>query len=222
MEKRLFEIVEDNSEVMVQIIEAVPSNWSWVDGLLNAPAQLISLGKVAPNSGFALRRFHMIHPTIIGREKEGNKTTLKADFYSMMVERKLPEFILLDEAAFETSSQGLTMEVIKSIAVAYVGRYNYRGGLYFYSGYRHNHKYDNPATCSIKLFRWSPLPFMKDEYPLEEYSSTVEVKWDREFGGEEKDVQPILSVCECLVLREYLRELKYGKTHSPKEIQLQS
>jgi hypothetical protein len=201
MERRMFEI-PDNSEVMAQLIEAVPSNWSWVDGRLEAPSQLIHDNKVALNSGFALQRFHSIHPTIVGKKKD--EEIINPDFYSLIVERKLPEFITFDEAAFETSYEGLTMEVIKSIAAAYV-RCNYRGVLYFYSGYRHNYKYDNPARCSIKLFRWSPTPFMRDEYPLEEYPPTVEIKWDRILGGEEKDVQPILSVCKRLDLQELKR-----------------
>jgi hypothetical protein len=198
MEKRLFEI-PDNSEVMAQLIEAVPSGWSWVDGYLSAPDQFIRHGKIALNSGFVLQRFHSIHPTIVGRKKDEER--INPDFYSLIVERKLPEFITFDEAAFETSCEGLTMEVVKSIAIAYV-RCHYRGGLRFYGGYRNNHKYDNPARCSINLVRWSHALFIRDEYPLEEYPSTVEVQWNREFGGEEKDVQPILLVCERLNLQE--------------------
>jgi len=184
MEKRLFEI-PDKSEVMAQIIEAVPSDWSWVDGYLSAPDQLIRQGKVASNSGFALQRFHSIEPTIVGRESEKR---INPNFYSLIVERKLPEFIIFDEAAFETSYDGLSMEVIKSIAVAYV-RYNYRGWLCFYSGYRYDDKYDNSARCSIELGRWSPSLFK------------IGVEWDRRSGGEE-DVQPILSVCKGLNLQE--------------------
>lgn len=192
--KRLFEIPDDN-EVIAQLIEAVPLNWSWIDGRLSASAEAISLGGIAPNSGFALQRFHAIHPTIIGKKKDGKM--INPDFYSLIVEKKLPEFISFDEAAFETAYEGLTMEVVKNIAIAFV-RLNYRGHLCFFSGCCDNYKYDNPAGCSFTLVPWIPAPVLRDEYPLEKYPATVKVEWNKEFGGKEKDVKPILLICENL------------------------
>lgn len=38
-EARDFKIHEDSQEAMVKLIEAVPSDWSWIDGSLEAPRQ---------------------------------------------------------------------------------------------------------------------------------------------------------------------------------------
>lgn len=198
--KRLFEI-SDSGEVAAQLIEAVPSNWSWVDGHLRAPETLINSGEVVRGSGFALQRFNLIHPTIIGKRRDDQKIS-PADFYGLIAERKLPEFLRFDEAAYETKSEGLTMEVVKKIAAAYVRHHHYQGWLCFYSNCCNNHKYDNPATSEIRLAKWSPPPFLRNEYPDQEYPPTIELTWNTEFGGKEENLGSILSICKQFGLRE--------------------
>src|SRR3989338_3790538 len=96
-----FEIPMDVQEIMIKLVETIPPNWAWVDGGLYAPKNLIASGQVEENTGFAVERFHSIHPTIIGNYDRNEGKHGKPDLFAIMVERKLPGFIRFNEAGYD-------------------------------------------------------------------------------------------------------------------------
>ena len=199
MEGRLFFEIPDDQEVMAKLVEAVPSNWSWVDGELCAPKTLVALGQVEENTGFALQRFHNIHPTIIGGYDQNEGKDRKPNLYAMMVEQRLTGFIRFDEAGYSTYL--ISIELTKRIAAGFLRR-GYRGRLHFFRGCYHNNKYDNPARCELIFKPWHGAPACHEEAGSQ--PACVKLEWNDRYNGKEDDITPIVAMCRSLNLREYV------------------
>lgn len=200
MRGELFFKIPDDQEVMVKLVEAVPANWSWVDGALDAPKNLVASGQVEENTGFVLRRFHSIQPTIIGSYDRNKGEWGNPDLFAIMVERKLPGFISFNEAGYNSCI--VTLELAKRIAVGFL-RQGYCGGLHFYSGCCDNNKYDNPARCSLIFEPWDGVKEMCREEAGPQ-PARVKLEWDSQYYGKEEDIAPIVAVCRSLNLHQYV------------------
>ena len=198
MRGELFFEIPDDQEVMAKLVEAVPSNWSWVDGGLHAPKILIASGQVEENTGFAVERFHSIHPTIVGSYDRNEGKRGKPNLFAIMVEQKLPGFIRFDEAGYDAHI--VTLELAKRVAVGFL-RKGYRGGLHFYRGCYDNSKYDNPARCGIIFEPWHGAPMRREEAGAQ--PARVKLEWESRYYGKEEDITPIVAVCRSLNLHEY-------------------
>jgi hypothetical protein len=197
----LFFEIPDDCEVMAKLIGAVPSSWAWVDGCLWAPPELVASKEAIEDTGFSLSRFHTIHPTIRGKDVfiEGQGwTKTNPNLMAILVERKLPGFIVFEEAGYQEPL--ITMELSKQIAIAYV-RKNYGGHLSFYKDCYRNSKYDNPAKCLLTLQPWQGPPISGKE--AGDQPARARLEWESRYGGKEKDIEPIIAVCHELNLREY-------------------
>lgn len=199
MKGELFFEIPDDQEVMVKLVEAIPPNWSWVDGSLHAPKNLVSSGAVQENTGFAVERFHSIHPTIIGSYDRSEGKREKPDLFAIMVEQKLPGFINFDEAGYDAHI--VTLELAKRVAVGFL-RKGYRGCLCFYRGCYDNSKYANPARCSMIFDSWHGTPISREEAGAQ--PARVKLEWEGRYYGKEEDIAPIVAVCRSLSLREYV------------------
>jgi len=186
MKSELFFEIPNDVEIMVKIIEAIPSDWAWIDGMLVAPKDLIDSGSAKENTGFTLKRFHDIGPTIIGSYNKERNERNHPDLYAIMVEHKLPGFVTFDEAGYECDIA--TFEVAKRIASGFV-RKGYLGSLCFFQDCYANRKHQNPASC------WISFKIRK-----------VEIKWHGNYGGKEESVAPIITVCRSLKLKEHAPE----------------
>ena len=184
--------IPDDSEVMVRLVESVPSKWSWIDGSLHASDALVASGVVAGKTGFELSRFHTIHPTIVGSSK------MKADLYAIMVEQKLPAFIRFNEAGY--GGEPVTMELSKKVIMAFL-RKGYRGWLHFSAGCYDNNKDQNPARCDFAFEKWEGAPFQREESGKQ--PARLKLGWTEEYCGKARDIEPILSLCRTLNLRQY-------------------
>ncbi len=206
MRGKLFFEIPDDQEVRVKLVEVIPSNWSWVDGGLYAPKNLVASGQVEENTGFAMERFHSIHPTIIGSydptiigsydQDEGKRG--KPNLFAIMVEQKLPGFIEFDEAGY--NSHIVTFELAKRVVVGFL-RKGYRGSLCFFRGCYDNNKYDNPARCELIFEPWHGAPVCREE--AGEQPARVKLEWESRYYGKEEDIAPIVAECRSLNLREY-------------------
>lgn len=200
MRGELFFEIPDDQEVMVKLIEAVPPNWSWVDGGLHAPKTLVASGQVEKNTGFAVERFHNINPTIIGSYNQNEGKRGKPNLFAIMVEQKLPGFIKFDEAGYDTHHI-VTLELAKRIAVGFL-RKDYRGSFRFFKGCYNNSKYDNPARCEMIFEPWHGAPVYREEAGSQ--PARVKLEWESRYYGKEDDIAPIVAVCRSLNFREYV------------------
>lgn len=177
-EMKTFEI-PGNQEAVVKLIESIPLDWAWLDGALNAPENLVKSGSAEKATGFYIGRFHSIKPTVIGVPEE------KPDLYAIIVGRKLPGFVLFEEAGFEDKFL-ITLKLAKNIVIGFI-RKGYTGRLHFYKGYRDNNKFDNPARCEIVF---------------NSKGSYISLEWNSNYGGREEHIEPIVKVCGSLGLKE--------------------
>lgn len=183
---------------MVKLVEAVPENWSWVDGGLYAPRILVESEQVEEHTGFVLERFHSIHPTIIGSYDQTMGRSRKPNLFAIMVEQRLPGFIRFIEAGYGAD---ITLELAKRVTVGFLRR-GYRGGLHFFERCCNNHKYDNPARCSMIFEPWQGAPLCLEEAGLQ--PARVKLEWKSHYYGKQEDVAPVVAVCRSLNLRQYV------------------
>lgn len=194
-----FEIpIATANEVAPQLVSAVPSAWLWVDGGLHASENLIASGEVEENTGFALDRFHDIHPTIRGSYDQKNGIWRKPNLCAIMVERKLPGFITFNEAGYDKS---ISLELAKLIATEFL-RKGWRGWLSFYKDCQDNYTYHNSARASMIFQPWDGAPVCGVEAGPQ--PARIKLEWLDSYYGKMEDVMPIVKVCHSLGLREYV------------------
>lgn len=184
---------------MAKVVEAVPSHWACIDGKLEAPKYLIDRGRVVENTGFAVERFHTIHPTIIGRYDPNTGENEMPDLYAIMVEKKLPGFIMFKEAGY--GCYVVTFDLAERIAVGFL-RKGYRGRLYFRSRCVDDTATHNPGRCDIAFEPWDGAKFLGIESGPQ--PARIRLEWDDTYGGKMKTVGPIMAACQSLNLREYV------------------
>ncbi len=83
-----FELPQMNREIRAEIVRAIPPEQICLNGVLNAPRELIEAGQVAINTGHIFGRGH----TIAARAPIG-KADRSYDAYGLIFERKLPDFL---------------------------------------------------------------------------------------------------------------------------------
>lgn len=195
MSKKLFFEIPNDQEVKAKLVETMPNDWTWVNGILRAPEDLVFSGQVASDTGIAIQRFHDIHPTIIGERKPEGEGRLKPDLLAILVDRKLPSFIRFDEAGYNPYI--VTMELAKRVAVAYLKR-GYRGNLNFYKGCHDYSATDNDGRCYIAFEPWNGAPCMHEEEGHQ--PARIRLEW---FYDRIDCVESIIAICRSLNLREY-------------------
>lgn len=201
MDGKLFFKIPNDPEIMAKLVEAIPSNWLWVDGSLRAPRILVDAGQVEENTGFAIARFHDINPTIVAGYDDVNHRKIRTpNLFAIMVEGKLPGFVSFNEAGVDHDF--VTLELAKKIAIGFISK-GYLGWLNFYRDFHHNSKYDNSAQCSMALNSWHGPPVMKEEAGLQ--PARIKLEWSNSYDGQE-DIEPIAAMCRGLNLREYMPE----------------
>jgi hypothetical protein len=184
--KLIFEIPGD--EAAIKLIETIPSSWAWLDGVLSAPENLLNAGFVLAETGYNIGRFH--NATIIGHYDNKTQKRATPDIGGILVDQKLPEFILFDEAGYDDNFNHLNLA--KEIAIGYIKRF-YRGVLFFFKDCYDNNKYDNSARCDLFLGRIEHGE-----------TSRIELAWNDKYRGKQEDIDPILTVCRNLGLKELL------------------
>ncbi len=160
--KLAFALPENDLEVRAALVEAIPLEWSWVNGQLDAPLELVALGRAANRAGFKIDRWRfeldtlMKHPwatgTSAGYEEVWNKSMyIRQAMLELLAEARLPGYINFHHAGFDAGDNGpLPLATIKQMAAAYIRR-GYTGDLMFYSDCYHNREFDNPEQCDIHL-----------------------------------------------------------------------
>lgn len=175
--KRSFKVPND-SEVMVQLVEAIPITWSRVDGVIYAPKSLVSSGQAEKNTGYCLDWSK--GTVIIGRTRRGG-VRITPNVPAIIIEQKLPGFISFVEAGYQPA---VSLEFAIEVAAHFL-RKGFRGDLHFCSEHVNNRRFDNPACCTF-IFSTSP--------PL------VRLTWDEKRGDSEEDVSSVVSTCLSLGL----------------------
>jgi hypothetical protein len=56
MSEKLFFEIPNDQEVKAKLVEAVPNDWTWVNGILGPSEDLVSSGRVVSGTGIAIQR----------------------------------------------------------------------------------------------------------------------------------------------------------------------
>jgi hypothetical protein len=190
MPATFFEIPQDGEYVMIELVRAVPSDWSWVEGSLRALPGMAESGLAVPDVALVLSRYqkatYQSH-RVPGKNSELDFSEMEKIFGRLMA----PEIISFD---------GMNSESGQQIAVSWIER-GYRGELIFFSGYLDNSKYDNPERCYLALGPWKGCP--ADGAEAGSQPPRIKLQWEPHYHGRAERLEPIISVCRSLGLREY-------------------
>lgn len=190
----LFFEIPDNAEVMGRLIQAVPLDWLWVDGVLVAPEMFITSGQAEKDTGYTLQRFHSIQPTIIGNFDSEKGLRNRPNLYAIMVEAKRPGFVIFDEVGLDSD---ISLGAARKIAIGLLVK-GYRGSLRFYKNCHNDCKHENPAYCGMVFEPW--CGYYEEAGPQ---PARVRVEWTGRYGGKEEDIDSIVKVCRALCMKEY-------------------
>lgn len=194
MDGRLVFEIPDSREVRARLVEAVPSEWTWVSGHLEAPKTFVSAGTADPITGYMFERFHCIKPTVIGRWQESGKRETP-DLFAILTGEKLPGFVEFDQAGY--GEPAVTLAVAKRFAAFYICK-GYLGELHFVSGFRDNDAAANPERCFIFLANgWRYSPFWLQGNP-----PAIWMDWRGHWGGKEENIRAIAYTCRSFDLKE--------------------
>ena len=193
----IFQIPED-SMVMSQLTEAVP-DWGrvgWIGGCLIPTQAMIQNGQVAKDTGFKLSRFISDH-LLKGRYDPKAGGDLPCDWCEMLVERKLPAFVIFHQVGYSGSL--ISFSDAKQITKGFLNL-GYRGALNFYSADYDNHEFENPERCRLHLERWRGYKCQEKGHA--EHHPLISLEWNVEYGGKREELEPIVSFCRSLGLAE--------------------
>lgn len=188
----IYELPKEKDK-LIEIIDSIPSNWSWIDGFLSAPKELYKKDKIAKNTRLYISRWYSINPTILGAddvpfEKEyglrKKEEFVIPNLFEVLCERKLFSSVSFNEAGFETSQK----------FIKYFIGLEYRGWISADRGYRDNNKYHNPERFS---FSHLPKRVFGEELPLH-----ISLEWDKEYGGKKENLLQIIKKILSLNLKE--------------------
>ncbi|MEK7073138.1 MAG: hypothetical protein AAB974_01740 [Patescibacteria group bacterium] len=201
MGKLYFDLSTRTPEQIAQIISAVPEDWCWLDGTLDAPQKLIDDGLAHPDAGYVLggfveRGFKLasLHEYRHGRRSD--EPIRRVDTLGIVTVPRLPAFVGFNEAGYRESFALPLPEVVR-IAADLV-RQGYLGGLSFFSGFRNNNKYDNPERARFQLVPSRELPDWSGVQitPRRELSPFLLLAWDPRHRGTREHLKPIIAACE--------------------------
>ncbi len=172
-------LFSNDPEERVKVIDSVPKNWAWVDGIIRFPKDQMNFRQIAFDTGYAISHLNSSRPSIVGSAVQGSNLRNKPDLQAIIVERKLPSFIMFDMAGYDNNQE---FAAVCEIACAYVRR-GYVGWLKFAKSEHLGNRNINPATCE---FRFAGSG---------EGRSEVIMKWNESCGGRPKDLKDILTAC---------------------------
>lgn len=187
--ERIIPLPEWDAKLAASIVNAVPDKWSDLSGRLNAPEPMILNARALRDTGYSYKRFDN------GVEIQGRQLRIdyrEPDYVTMLLEQKLPGFVLFDETGFDQPKKFL---IAKKLASGFVAM-GYTGWLRFSSGVRREYAHENPATCILHLEPWHHKVRVCD--PWIDMPPALVVNVNKEHGGKPEDVAPILEVCSKL------------------------
>lgn len=176
----------NDAQLIRSLVAAIPDDWGWLDGCLEAPPEKISDGSALDSTGLLFDRLN--DKAVTTRTPIGEEIKRKPDYFALFVESRSPGFVSFHEAGYEDNGR-LPLKLAKSLANGFVMK-GYRGALTFYRDCLHNRKHSNTA----KVYIWCGTPNLKDEFGSRD-EPFVMVCWDEEHGGEESHVSSVLAIC---------------------------
>lgn len=203
MPGRLCYELPTDPDTVAYIVRAIPSGWKWIDGGLIAPRKLYEQGQIAENTRLSLSRFYSIHPTIIGAHDVPYEDQHALQRSKMIVpkiddvtlRRKFFSSVFFHEAGFETKE--VTMDTLKELIEGLL-RLGYKGSIHAFSGYRNNHKYDNPERFSFTHASTKGGTFINPS-PLPPHLSLA---WHEEHDGKREHLDDLVHTIERVGLQE--------------------
>ncbi|MBU0540654.1 hypothetical protein KKF59_01110 [Patescibacteria group bacterium] len=191
-----FEIPNDR-DVMASLVEAVPSDWSAVDGWLLAPENLIDSERVARHIGFAMQTFHGMSLSTIESGDQNSKQTGQ-DLVKIILGQKLPGFLTFAQAGHRSGN--ITLMAVRQIAAGFL-RMGYRGGLRFCRHVQENENEGHLAKCSFMFDPWYGSRDLGNEAGPQ--PARIKIEWQSGQKGGKKDFVAIVAICRSLKLRKY-------------------
>jgi len=195
-DKWIFEIPNE-VEVMVKLVQAVPSSWLSISGVLEAPNVLVEVGDAIHDTGYNIDQFYTIKPTIVKASttnRRKNDSRQNPDLYALIAERKMPGFVRFEEAGAD--SYEISFGTARKILISFL-RQGYRGQVTF-CGQRCNEGIGElPGSgreCEkcFFFFEWH-------------YKNPPKVEiWN---DGRPENFQPLITACRAMGLKELTPQL---------------
>lgn len=188
-----FELPLHDRALAAQLIAAVPANWRWVNGQLDAPLELVAENLVA-RAGYKIGRFRSVEvATLLDGANDHDWTEAERAMVLMYKREAIlellaqglnPLFVNFDQAGFDQANWGIMpFESAKQVAIAHVGL-GYVGDLFFYSNCYDDYAHQNPEDCEIHLaafsehFRPSPKSKIKPFSQLTDEMAAAKARGD--------------------------------------------
>jgi hypothetical protein len=181
-ENKTFFSFPATQEALVALIRTVPQRWSWVNGRLDAPTELIASSQAVKGTGLRLERYSDIHPLYEGELNDGRRA--EPDILAMVVERRLPGHVNFQEAGYHCTL--MPFQLCKDIALAYIER-GYTGCIEFVLG-QSEERIDHMAVFRIC---WKSCN-----------GPHLAVSYDNQYDGPKTQAAEIIAKCRELGLAE--------------------
>lgn len=187
---------------MAALVNSVPDDWSYLDGRLDAPGNLIKSGIALKDTGFTLDgHYGFKEEMITGSRSPDLKNHVSPDLFAIIVERSFPGYVYFCEAGQDTrENSNLTLASAKKIAMGLL-KLGYRGGLRS-SKNKMDRSYDRAAYCSIMFEPFENMSWREDEPGKQ--PARIRIEYHPEFLGGPELVDPIVNICHQLELEQYV------------------
>ncbi|MFA6105212.1 MAG: hypothetical protein WC725_01260 [Patescibacteria group bacterium] len=177
MENQIFFALPDNPEVRKKLVESIPKDWKWFDGVLHFPPDQEMFRDIAYQTGYLFSRLHDISPVIVGKAEQGSGKRHLPDLSALMVDKKLPSFVAFEEAGRKSEK---SFEIIRKIAAVFLRR-GYVGHLSFVRSAHKYNRFNNSVRCDFRI------------YPHGGEPSDIKLVWSPEFGGNPSQLEAVLT-----------------------------
>ena len=194
-EFNLFLELPDDSEVMAQLVLAVPDTWAWVTGILKMRKLIADADMLSGSSGFELGARDKV--TIVGGY-DGKGRRSDPDIVRIVSTPALPDFVSFSYAGLYAHG---SIAYAKQIAAALL-RQRYLGGMYFYRDAHHDHESANSAKASF-CFTSNRIMHGETRADPEMRKPYLHLEWFPHNGGKEAHIASIAEACRSLGLHEY-------------------
>ena len=202
--KLYFEIPQniENAPLAALVLSVPPNKYSYMGGVLRAPASLIAAGDALGSTGYEFKYPNTFKsPDIVGDWIKNERSRCEPNLVELIGQHKLPGFLEFCEAGI--SGEPLSLADGQQMAMHFINR-GYRGSLYFIKGSWRGESCHTAAACRIRMNPWVGTPFEHPE--TEEQPARVLLEWDNQRGGKKEHVSLSENLCRHLGFKEYVPE----------------
>jgi hypothetical protein len=205
---RAFLLPENDRKLFVELVQAIPTKWSWMDGRLKAPQDLVEAGQASAHAGIKIEEYN--HDLLVSERDERQPgrswsnteyepmiAQVREDLLDILAQHRIPGFVTFYHAGFDSKNSSINFDSVLKIALAHLG-FGYTGWLDFYSGCYDNHP-QGPEEVEMHLEPWVDNDFgIRTPRP-----PMIQILWKPKHGGGKfENVAGLVEICRTKELEE--------------------